>query len=202
MNKSEIRNVLISNLKEIAKFYPHVCAGIGLDISNMGESGYLRCVLKLSDVRGWLDFPEYSDPKILAALDELTAQRKIKIFMCASSRNIHWNDVWIKIEVGKAVRRLQRFACNYDVDIFYYFDSPLSKADHLIGGMTILKISEKVKAIRARRDRHFGKTFGTRDFPAEEKLYREIRQDNAELNTAILTIAKDVTDRKRKGENV
>lgn len=203
MNKTEIKLTILEGLRSVARFHEDPCAGTDLDTSQAGYAGYLRCTFKLSSCRKWLEFPEYKDAEILAVFDELSAQRKIKVFMCSASRDLHFNDLWIKAEIGRGVRKLMRFACGWDYsEITYYWDHPLTQPAYLRGGSTISELSVRVKEIRARRDAHFSKQFGTRDFPAEEKLFRQIREDDARLASAIGRISEDIKERKRESENV
>ena len=145
MKHDEIKQIIIENLKTIAKFHEHPYAGKDLDTSK-GDAGFLRCVFKLSDCRKWCDLREYQDDQILSSLDQLSSQRKIKIYMVSASRNLHHNDLWIKAEIGRATRRLQRFACAYEYpEIIHYFDEVLSKSEHAQGNMTIPRSARKLQ---------------------------------------------------------
>lgn len=193
---------ILEGLRSVAKFHEDLCAGKDLDTSGAGYAGFLRCTIRLSSCRKWLEFKEYEDPKILAVFDALSSQRKIKIFMVSASRDLHHNDLWIKVEIGRGVRRLMRFACNYEYpEIIYYFDSPMSKAEFKMGGCTITNISQRVSEIRERRDKHFGKVFGTKDFALERRLDREARAEDAALGVALEKLSRTL-EKKNSDKNV
>ena len=166
-----------------------------------GEVGFLWVEFNLSDLRKKLGYNESQDGEILSALDFLCAARWVKIFFMGITRAIAITDIFFRVEIGCAVKEFCRpYTFPTITERVFYSNRPLSDQHYLWGGETIEKPSEKVREIRAERDRQLMARFAglPPDLGLESKLHREEVQEDARLREAILKIAENLDSKGKK----
>jgi hypothetical protein len=135
---------------------------------------------------------ETHDKIVLDVIDELSAHRKLKVWYVGIPKGVHHTDIFFKAQVGAGIRnskiRLSEFEWN--------LNKPLSDKAFLVGGLTCVRPSEDVKAVRSVRDRVFSKRFPKptdyeamkkerRAEAAEEAQFRKDIHDSAELSRSL-----------------
>jgi hypothetical protein len=182
---------------EACLFAPHPLAKrFGLHSERVGsEVGILRRDFLLSDLRRACGLAEKDDDFLLAILDGLAANREIVVTSVGIDWIMDYRDVRFAAEIGVAVFEWAK-NCTFPgiTKAVFFCKKPLREAD--IPTAAIARPSERVREIRAARDKKFDEQFGKIDTELESRLHREDIMDEVRLRAAISRIARTMDEKK------
>lgn len=187
-----IKKVILEQIQSAFDFVPYELPEIYCGPRE--ESGLLWRRFLLSDVRTWCGLSETDDPVLLSVLDDLAKRGKLKFFSIQLTRDMNHNDCGFACELGKAKRTLGYTDIVTTVERLYS-KKPLTKRE-MKEPHIILNIRERVEQIRERRNQIFRQRFGEADLAIENKLYHEDLVEEAQYRNAIMTIAREIEERK------
>jgi hypothetical protein len=124
---------------------------------------------------------------LLSFLDKSVEKGKLRILRIYPRRELHWRDLQIVAEIGRATRKHSRVPIPTVELSRFYFDHPLTEQELQEGGF-IERPSEVIKQLWAARDRRFEENFGKPDRAGEilaDIRRREDAQGEARLSKAI-----------------
>lgn len=130
-----------------------------------------------------------SETILLKILEQLARQGQIKLFHVAVDPHLSSDDIYFKIELGKAKRDVYK---NTVEAVRLYKKQPLSK-EELESVEIILNIQERISILRANKRKFFDERHGTsRAGEIEKEILKEDRQADLELHRAALRTANGI----------
>lgn len=189
----EIESTVLANVQADSYYVRHELPDVYLD--QFEESGLMFSEFLLSHVRSWCSLDERDDDLILSVLNDIAKRGKLKFFRVSIDKNIHYNDVTFKVETGRAIRSFKGLDAPRLTTIRYYSEQPMTRKERS-EPHTILDVKARVEEIRRQRDDYFKTQFGwSNELVIEKALYREKIEEEAQLKSAILKIAKKLGEK-------